>query len=724
MLGERDCEFRRAACSSSPPVRANNPHIGGMGPPAPPCSSGPLYCSPQRPSQPQHLTPLHAGSFALFGTKTEPSDTQEAEHAVDTMNTRQPSLVAPSSAQEEPEHEQEAARAENPKAVEPKKPQVHVIKRRNVGVPKFLRFLFQILEVEDPGIITWSHEGTAFQIVQPEELANQILPKYFKHNKVSSFQRQLNYFGFKKWTKTQTNTCTFSHPFFLRADKDRMKLIKRKERANPAVMSAAIAATLKANPIELMNRMHAQEQAQAQAQAQFEPHDLAEARSQLPTQQALKRQKSNTLSGATVTFLNSAAAGRRHSTGMLPGSEAFGLAAAAAAAAAAAQSAPGRKRAGTPGEQEFELEMEAQADAMANASSMQQQFLYLRKIAEARDLSQRNPYEAGRGKRQSLPHVLPPGFGDTFAMGLSMNPAGNGSFAPRGGVNLGRRRSDQLLTDYNLGGNSGCKPLSISQIEDFMSSTTASSLPQTIFASSGKSDASVVLPISTNSFGQDAYQLQRQGQQRHEQQQQQQFRQQMSRQQNGFGSGYGVKSESGSGWSTSIKTESCGWPTSINVNSASGANASYPPQLQSNSGMVPFKFGDSNSLPNMPSYQGPVGFPHSSGGGERRLQPRPQVPQQYQSQQARTASYQQQQQQTTEEEEPRDYIDVLLESAGLDDNLPPQAPESWNEPGFIHSQHEPSSSGPYAFLQPQQQGQPLLQLSPMGGMPHNPNQRF
>ncbi|TMW59937.1 hypothetical protein Poli38472_005006 [Pythium oligandrum] len=105
------------------------------------------------------------------------------------------------------------------------------VRKRNVGIPKFLRFLFQMLEFEDRTIISWSHKGTAFQIRQPEALAERVLPKYFKHNKVSSFQRQLNYFGFKKWTKTQTNICTFSHPFFVRGEKDKMRLIKRKERS-------------------------------------------------------------------------------------------------------------------------------------------------------------------------------------------------------------------------------------------------------------------------------------------------------------------------------------------------------------------------------------------------------------------------------------------------------------------------------------------------------------
>ncbi|KAG6584530.1 heat shock transcription factor [Phytophthora cinnamomi] len=89
-------------------------------------------------------------------------------------------------------------------------------------VPKFLRSLYAILQTEDPQVVSWvqnreltPNSVTAFHILQMERFEREILPKYFKHQKFASFQRQLNNFGFRKWTKTQSSgVCTFSHNSF------------------------------------------------------------------------------------------------------------------------------------------------------------------------------------------------------------------------------------------------------------------------------------------------------------------------------------------------------------------------------------------------------------------------------------------------------------------------------------------------------------------------------
>jgi hypothetical protein len=82
--------------------------------------------------------------------------------------------------------------------------------------PKFLRTLYDILHVESSAIISWSPCGTFFQVLDIARLERDVLPRYFKHSKFASFQRQLNNFGFRKWTKTRASVCTFSHDSLVR----------------------------------------------------------------------------------------------------------------------------------------------------------------------------------------------------------------------------------------------------------------------------------------------------------------------------------------------------------------------------------------------------------------------------------------------------------------------------------------------------------------------------
>ena len=88
-------------------------------------------------------------------------------------------------------------------------------------------------------LVEWTDAGTAFQIYDTDELSVHILPKYFNLTKFKSFQRQLNYFGFRKWTKTMAQVCTFSHPSFQRDAVEAMAKIKRKKRQDRQLGSAA-----------------------------------------------------------------------------------------------------------------------------------------------------------------------------------------------------------------------------------------------------------------------------------------------------------------------------------------------------------------------------------------------------------------------------------------------------------------------------------------------------
>ncbi|KAM6253551.1 heat shock factor protein 3-like [Porphyrio hochstetteri] len=104
-------------------------------------------------------------------------------------------------------------------------------------VPGFLAKLWAL--VEDPqsdDVICWSGNGENFCILDEQRFAKELLPKYFKHNNISSFIRQLNMYGFRKVialengmiTAERSSVIEFQHTFFKQGKAHLLENIKRK----------------------------------------------------------------------------------------------------------------------------------------------------------------------------------------------------------------------------------------------------------------------------------------------------------------------------------------------------------------------------------------------------------------------------------------------------------------------------------------------------------------
>ncbi|XP_006879480.1 PREDICTED: heat shock factor protein 1 [Elephantulus edwardii] len=78
--------------------------------------------------------------------------------------------------------------------------------------------------------------GNSFHVLDQGQFAKEVLPKYFKHNNMASFVRQLNMYGFRKvvhiehggLVKPEKDDTEFQHPCFLRGQEQLLDNIKRK----------------------------------------------------------------------------------------------------------------------------------------------------------------------------------------------------------------------------------------------------------------------------------------------------------------------------------------------------------------------------------------------------------------------------------------------------------------------------------------------------------------
>ena len=99
----------------------------------------------------------------------------------------------------------------------------------------FASKLFDMLsnekEQEFSQYITWMPHGRAFKVLvadEPGEFEDRVLKKYFRTNKLSSFMRQINGWGFKRISiQDHRDFGAYFHPLFIRGRMDLVEQMKR-----------------------------------------------------------------------------------------------------------------------------------------------------------------------------------------------------------------------------------------------------------------------------------------------------------------------------------------------------------------------------------------------------------------------------------------------------------------------------------------------------------------
>lgn len=85
-----------------------------------------------------------------------------------------------------------------------------------VAFPLKLHAILDQVELDGLGhVISWQPHGRCFVIHQPKEFVATVMPKYFRQTKLTSFQRQLNLYGFCRLTRG-ADSGGYYHELFLR----------------------------------------------------------------------------------------------------------------------------------------------------------------------------------------------------------------------------------------------------------------------------------------------------------------------------------------------------------------------------------------------------------------------------------------------------------------------------------------------------------------------------
>lgn len=134
------------------------------------------------------------------------------------MTSRQPQTMG------RPTRTKKRARASLEETKGDAKSSVPVEQRKRLAL--FVVKLLDIIETTDDTVIRWGGSETSVIIEKPHELS-KVLSTFFQSSKVTSFVRQLNFYGFHKFVKNKQKN-EFTHENFQRGDWDALALIKRR----------------------------------------------------------------------------------------------------------------------------------------------------------------------------------------------------------------------------------------------------------------------------------------------------------------------------------------------------------------------------------------------------------------------------------------------------------------------------------------------------------------
>ena len=76
-------------------------------------------------------------------------------------------------------------------------------------------------------IVSWSYkDARRFSIHDKKAFKNKILPRYLNNIKFTSFTKQMRRWGFVAYQGAGRNMMSFSHPMFIRGDRERCQRMR------------------------------------------------------------------------------------------------------------------------------------------------------------------------------------------------------------------------------------------------------------------------------------------------------------------------------------------------------------------------------------------------------------------------------------------------------------------------------------------------------------------